>query len=340
MHEHSNNPERKLIVRFFSSIGFIATLVMGCIALTNSDYFLFFTLICSSLIYAWALSVYKNLEKSASAILYNLYALMIYLVLTGGAQGTGPIWIFIVSPVTFSIRGLKRGIVDIVLFLLAVILAFYCAHTFSIYNYQPDQFPYRVIFSFIIVAMLSGFYENSREKYNQKILALSKKNELLATIDPLTGLPNRRFTMNKLSEFKLALTKEQTPFVLILCDVDNFKKVNDEYGHSFGDEALIHLANILKQHIPKNAVASRWGGEEFLIAIPNVFNAKGVEISNKIHAALKQFPVNTSSASLSLTISMGVVQSHESDSIDIDIKRADELLYKAKEQGKNKTCSE
>ena len=117
MHEHSNNPERKLIVRIFSSIGFIATLVMGWIALTNSDYFLFFTLICSSLVYAWALSVYKNLEKSASAILYNLYALMIYLVLTGGAQGTGPIWIFIVSPVTFSIRGLKRGIVDIVLFL-------------------------------------------------------------------------------------------------------------------------------------------------------------------------------------------------------------------------------
>ncbi|KTF14567.1 diguanylate cyclase [Pseudoalteromonas sp. 10-33] len=313
---------------------------MACIAYSNSDYFLFFTLLCSSFIYAWAFSIYKSVEKSASAILYNLYALMIYLVLTGGAQGTGPIWIFIVSPVTFSIRGLRRGIFDILLFLLAVVLAFYCAHTFSFYDYQPSQFPYRILFSFIIVAMLSGFYENSREKYNQKILALSKKNELLATIDPLTGLPNRRYTMNKLKEFKLALTKEQTPFVLILCDVDNFKKVNDEYGHSFGDEALIHLANILNQHTPNNAVASRWGGEEFLIAIPHVFNAKGEEIANKIHAALKQFPVNTSSQSLSLTISMGVVQSRESDSIDLDIKRADELLYKAKEQGKNRTCSE
>ena len=340
MHEYSNNPERKLIVRFFSSIGFIATFVMACIAYSNSDYFLFSTLMCSSFIYAWALSIYKSVEKSASAILYNLYALMIYLVLTGGAQGTGPIWIFIVSPVTFSIRGLRRGIFDILLFLLAVVFAFYCAHTFSFYDYQPSQFPYRILFSFIIVAMLSGFYENSREKYNQKILALSKKNELLATIDPLTGLPNRRYTMNKLKEFKLALTKEQTPFVLILCDIDNFKKVNDEYGHSFGDEALIHLANILNQHIPNNAVASRWGGEEFLIAIPHVFNAKGEEIANKIHVALKQFPVNTSSHSLSLTISMGVVQSRESDSIDIDIKRADELLYKAKEQGKNRTCSE
>ena len=118
MYEYSDNLERKLVVRFFSSIGLIATFSMACIALINSSYLLALTLLTSSFVYLWAFSLVMGLERSATAILYNLYALMFYLVLTGGAQGTGPIWIFIVSPVTYSIRGLKRGTFDIILFLL------------------------------------------------------------------------------------------------------------------------------------------------------------------------------------------------------------------------------
>ena len=339
MYEYSDKTERTLIVRLFSLIGFIATFSMSCIAFTNDEHLLFMMLLCSSFIYIWALISYINVEKSANTILYNLYVLMIYLVLTGGVEGTGPIWIFIVSPVTFSIRGLKRGTFDIVLFLIAVILAFYFADTFDIYNYEPNQYTYRVLFSFIIVAMLSAFYEYTREKYNDKIIALSQKNEVLATIDPLTNLPNRRYTMKKLEEFKLALSRDQTPFVIMLCDVDNFKKINDVYGHDIGDEALTHLANTLKQNIPDKALVSRWGGEEFLIAIPNAVKEKGVEVANKIHASLKNNSICELPESVNLTISIGVIQCLEARSIDLDIKHADELLYTAKEQGKNRTCS-
>ncbi|GAA60618.1 diguanylate cyclase [Pseudoalteromonas sp. BSi20652] len=224
MHEYSDNTERKLIVRLFSSVGFTATFVMACIALINSDYLLSAVLFSSSSVYVLALSLHKSVEKSTSIILYNLYVLMFYLVVTGGVEGTGPIWVFIVSPVTYSIRGLKRGTYDITLFLLFIMFGFYCAEFFNIHHYNPTEFPSRIILTFIIVAMLGGFYEYSREKYNDKIIALSQKNELLATIDPLTSLPNRRYTMGKLEEFKYSLSREQTPFILILCDVDNFKK--------------------------------------------------------------------------------------------------------------------
>jgi len=339
MHKYSDNVERKLIVRFFSSIGFSATFLMACVALINDSYLLSVTLYISSAVYVWAFCIYTKTEKSASAILYNLYALMIYLVLTGGAEGTGPIWIFIVSPVTFSIRGLKRGIFDIVLFLSAITLAFCCAESFNIYNYEPAQFPYRIIFSFILVALLSGYYEHSRAKYSDKIIALSKKNELLATIDPLTNLPNRRYTMNKLVEFKSEHCNKNIPFVLLLVDVDNFKKINDTYGHDFGDQALIHLADIFKESISENTVVSRWGGEEFLIAIPNATISEGTTLAESIHCALRCSPISTPSNSLNLTLSIGAVQSLTDRSIDLDIKNADELLYKAKEQGKNQTCS-
>ncbi len=339
MHKYSDNIERKLIVRFFSSIGFSATFLMACVALINDSYLLSVTLYISSAVYVWAFCIYTKTEMSASAILYNLYALMIYLVLTGGAEGTGPIWIFIVSPVTFSIRGLRRGVCDIILFLSAITLAFYCAESFNIYSYEPAQFPYRIILSFILVALLSGYYEHSRSKYSDKIIALSQKNELLATIDPLTNLPNRRYTMNKLTEFKSNHLDSNIPFVLLLADVDNFKKINDTYGHDFGDEALIHLANIFKESISENTVASRWGGEEFLIALPNASLLDGIKLAESIHGALRHLPINTPSNSLNLTLSIGVIQSVASRSIDLDIKSADELLYKAKKQGKNQTCS-
>ncbi|MEL0632843.1 GGDEF domain-containing protein [Pseudoalteromonas carrageenovora] len=339
MHEYSNNSESRLIVRFFSSIGFIATFSMASLAFINSSYFLACTLIVSSFVYLLAFSLNRGVDKSGAIILYNLYALMFYLVLTGGAQGTGPIWIFIVSPVAYSIRGLKKGTFDIALFLFAVVLGFYCADKFNIYNYNPEQLPLRVILSFIIVALLSGYYEYSREKYSNKILALSLKNEHLATIDPLTNLPNRRFTMDKLATFKNELSSKGIPFVLLLADVDNFKKVNDEFGHDFGDQALIHLAKIYQKNIPKNAIASRWGGEEFLIILPDSNLEKGIKVAEKIHSSLKSSQVEHQNNSVSLTLSIGVISAACGRSIDSDIKLADELLYKAKEQGKNRTCS-
>lgn len=340
MHDYSDVSERKLIVKFFSSIGFCATFAMACIALVNTTYILSSTLFLSAFIYAWAFRINNNVENSASAILYNLYALMIYLVVTGGVQGTGPIWIFIVSPVTFSIRGFRRGIIDIVLFLLAVTLAFYLAQTLNIYHYQPSGLPYRILLSFIIVAMLSGYYEYSRNKYNHKIITLSKKNEYLATIDPLTGLPNRRFIISQLETFKRALCYDETPFVIVLCDVDNFKKINDEYGHGVGDNALVYLADLLKKSLPNDALASRWGGEEFLVAMPNASTKDALEVANTIHTNLSNYPLKTEFGDINMTISIGVVQANEKQTIDLDIKRADELLYKAKEQGKNITCSE
>ena len=339
MYEYSNNSERKLIVRFFSSIGFIATFSMASLAFINSGYLLAFTLVVSSFVYVSAFNIARGLEKSATVILYNLYALMFYLVLTGGAQGTGPIWIFIVSPVTYSIRGLKRGTFDIVLFLLAIILGFYCTDTFNIYDYSPEQFPIRILLAFIIVASLSGYYEFSKEKYSSKIIALSQKNEFLATIDPLTNLPNRRFTMNKLVTFKNELKNNNIPFVILLADVDNFKKINDQYGHDFGDEALIHLAKAFEKSIPQNAIASRWGGEEFLIVIPNATVDEGEQIAEKIHNLLKISAVSLLSDSINITLSIGITSANAERSIDLDIKCADELLYKAKEQGKNRTCS-
>jgi diguanylate cyclase (GGDEF)-like protein len=340
MNDYSNISERKMVIRFFSSIGFIATFLMASTAFINSDYFLAITLTVAAVIFCLAFIGFEKVELAASAILYSLYTLMLYLVLTGGSEGTGPIWIFIVSPVTYSIRGLKRGTIDLILFLLAIIFAFISASVLEIYDYEPTQYPYRIVLSFIIVALLSGYYERSREQHNQKIILLSKKNELLATTDHLTGLVNRRFTMEQLTKFKEQQVKSgETPFI-VLADIDNFKKVNDKYGHNIGDDALVHLANILNSQLPNNAIASRWGGEEFLIAIPNTDRDSVLKITNGIHKNLNDMPLITAAGTINITISMGVTALNTEKTINVDIKQADELLYLAKAQGKNRTCTQ
>ncbi|MDV7105532.1 GGDEF domain-containing protein [Vibrio sp. TH_r3] len=338
MNTYSYSRERTLIVRFFSTIGFIATFAMACVAMSNADIVLGILLLVSAGLYAWAF-LYSAVEKSATTILYNLYCLMLYLVITGGVEGTGPIWIFIVSPVAYSIRGLKKGTIDIVVFLFVVIAGFIITDNYNIYDYQPEALPLRVVISFIIVALLTGFYERLREKYNEEIVALSQKNERLATIDFVTDLPNRRFMMKELVELKHRHKKTKQPYVILLADVDNFKKINDNYGHDLGDEALTQLANILKKSMPTQGIASRWGGEEFLIALPNSDKALGQSIAEKIHAELQKTTIYMNGKSVALTLSIGLVQSQLDKTIAQDIKLADERLYKAKEQGKNRTCS-
>jgi len=326
------------VISLFALVGMFITATMGSFALINHSYILALMLFIASSVYLLGYYVYKkhnNIKLSSAIILYSLYLLMFYLVLTGGVENSGPLWIFIVAPVSVFIHGLKRGLIDIAVFISIVMFIMYMPNETINHAIYPSEFKSRLIYSFLTVTFLSALYEYSREQSYRHTLELSKKYRQLAHFDPLTQLSNRRDALNILAREKARITRNSTPLSIILCDVDHFKQINDKYGHSVGDVVLIELAKIFSQQIREQDCVSRWGGEEFLFILPQTKALNANTIAEKIQRKIHQQPMNINGEEIKVTVSMGIEQLNAEQSIDEMINSADKYLYQAKDAGRN-----
>jgi len=178
--------------------------------------------------------------------------------------------------------------------------------------------------SIIILILLFGYY----------VLEMNEKLKLIASTDKLTRLFNRnKFYEIAPLEIERA-TRYKRPLSLIIFDIDFFKKINDKYGHNIGDYVLKELAKIVKNSVRKNDSIFRWGGEEFIILVPETNIVGAQNLAEKLRKAVENYEFDTVNF---VTISLGVAQYNEDIDKDIDslISRADEALYKSKEAGRN-----
>ena len=164
----------------------------------------------------------------------------------------------------------------------------------------------------------------------QKIEAKLKH---LATIDSLTSIYNRR-KFNEVLSYELR-RDERYPggLSLVICDLDNFKRINDTYGHITGDEVLKSFASMVKDLIRNSDTFARWGGEEFVLLLPETGFETAMQIAEKIRQETENFLF---SDTCTITASFGVTQFLEGDTETALINRADEALYKAKTNGRNR----
>ena len=169
------------------------------------------------------------------------------------------------------------------------------------------------------------------EDYNK---TMDEKNKILAeqaAIDGLTKISNHRILIEEL-ESKIADANRMNNLLSIaLFDLDDFKKVNDSRGHIYGDNVLTDIASIIKKNIRETDIAGRYGGEEFMVILPNTDLIKAVNIAERIRKAVEN---NTFVDGLKMTISGGVKQYEGENLLDF-IHSTDMNLYKAKENGKN-----
>ena len=171
-------------------------------------------------------------------------------------------------------------------------------------------------------------------------LEVSKQRlKRLSETDPMTELCNRRY-FNSASKTILELAKrDRSELSLVMLDIDKFKKINDAYGHGIGDEVIISLSNILLDETRKSDLACRFGGEEFILLLPETSIEGASVIAEKIRRSVEDFSLTLENGSqVKLTISLGLssLDFERDDSIEDIIKRADTALYKAKETGRNK----
>lgn len=160
-----------------------------------------------------------------------------------------------------------------------------------------------------------------------------------ATHDELTGIPNRRHMLTLLAEHALRKERNGPDFMVALADMDYFKSINDRFGHRVGDDALVCFAKQAKMHLRSTDIVGRWGGEEFLIILPESPPGDpniGIE---RLRGALAVTQVSASAPHLRLAFSTGITRYMPGEEIDNVIERADKALYAAKAAGRNQTIA-
>ncbi|MDD4506549.1 MAG: GGDEF domain-containing protein, partial [Sulfurospirillaceae bacterium] len=179
------------------------------------------------------------------------------------------------------------------------------------------------------------------KKVQERTVELQDANEKLTHLsrhDTLTQLHNRLASNEYLHQEFLRMKRTHTPFSVAVLDIDHFKKVNDTYGHDVGDVVLIHVAKILKELARTTDFVARFGGEEFLLILPDTLQEGAYKVAEKIRSAIETSNPPTVK---NITLSIGIATASEEDKHeDYVVKMADKALYQAKNEGRNRVvCS-
>jgi len=187
-----------------------------------------------------------------------------------------------------------------------------------------------------IVGAVEVFGDSTaKKKVENRVVEL----EQLAFRDPLTGLPNRRHIELKVEQGLQEHQRLGRLYGLLMLDVDRFKKVNDTHGHDVGDALLKAVGETMVQGLRTNDIVGRWGGEEFLVLMPDV-NAIGLgDLAERCRVLIAQSSVATGSSWVSVTASIGATVLSHLDTAESAIRRADELMYQSKRSGGDRTTA-
>lgn len=181
---------------------------------------------------------------------------------------------------------------------------------------------------------LNATLEEKVEARTRDLIAANQELELVARRDALTGLGNRRAADERLHESFLQMKRRGSAFSVLLMDIDHFKRVNDTFGHEVGDQVLQHLAGVLRGSVRGTDFIARFGGEEFLVILPDVAEGEAVPVAEKIRSAVAQSMVPEVGR---ITLSIGVAGAGAADAgPDAPVRRADQALYQAKSEGRNR----
>lgn len=200
-------------------------------------------------------------------------------------------------------------------------------------DYIKKPFSNAVLKSRVFVHLKEKQAKDELRLMNESMEANMKKLNVIAYRDALTGLYNRRYVHEQLMQ---DLLKKNTSMVLLMCDIDDFKHINDYYGHEMGDVVLIGIANIMESCHPDLHV-TRWGGEEFLLILTGKTKEEAFNISELVRRNIESFTFTCKQVPFHCTVSIGLSIYDEKLGFKENLDHADQALYVGKRSGKN--CS-
>lgn len=318
------------LLSFFAVRAFLRGDALACYMLAA-----FATLLGANLL--WYL-LRRNDTLLRRGFIVLITALFTYLAVAAIEDGATIMWLYAYPPIIFYISDARAGVIACSGGLAALVLLF------SPLGEMVFDTPYSTGFKLVMLCaltfeMISCYVlDQSRRRSKLGLLKLAADFEYAAKHDALTGLANRREGHAQLEIEYERYRRHGRPFSVVLIDIDLFKKINDTYGHLAGDRMIVMVGETLQAQCRKVDTLARWGGEEFLVILPETDGAEACRTGNRIRKAIADQVVDYEGQALAATISAGVASVREGESMDRLLQRADEALYLAKTSGRNTVC--
>jgi len=341
-HASSGEQEERQISRLLNGLSIMAALFLAGIG-TKAWYadhpvhawvlWLFVVPVVFNMVwYAWK----RDRVVQKAGLLITVGLLFTYLLASGGEGNTGPLWFYVFPPLLFYLTSLKGGTAILLFcYLLAIIVFQFPWLPFVTAEYSTD-FKIRFFATLTFESIFCFVLEAGRLRARNRLLALAKTHERAARTDELTGLANRREMQNRLSTEFSRFKRAGHHFSVVLIDLDLFKRINDDFGHDAGDLVLRQFADLTRTVVRQSDLAARWGGEEFLLLLPDTTLLQALALAERLRAEVASTAFRHQKQKLPVTISAGVCSISKADSVNDLLKQVDIQLYNAKGRGRNR----
>ena len=262
-----------------------------------------------------------------------------------GWQFGFPLYIIALVPcsyyVLYTVKTGRRKIFIATILALFSFASFIGCRIFSLFvmpvyqSFDPTLeaviYNFNTICTYVFLIFFSVSFILEMQNFTRKLEQQNMRLEELANVDPLTGLFNRRYAYAYMEN----MVKRNEAFYIMMCDIDDFKKLNDSYGHDFGDIVLKGVSLIVQEEIAEQGNAFRWGGEEILIFCDNPDAEKAHTLAENIRKRLSEHAFDFNAQPVHSSLTIGVFRYSPGDNIEKTISTADENLYIGKGRGKN-----
>ncbi|WP_404365362.1 GGDEF domain-containing protein [Marinobacter sp.] len=290
-------------------------------------------LVCVNLLVFWRT---RNRNLNKSGMLGIVALLFAYLVTSGGESNTGPLWLYVFPPLVFYLTDLKTGTAMLAGCLVFTAIVFQFPELPFVKAEYHSDFKIRFFATITFESVFCYVLEASRRKARNELVGLAITHEQAARTDELTGLANRRDMQQRLTGEFVRYQRAGHHFSVVLIDLDLFKRINDEYSHTAGDAVLKQFAGLMRDILRQSDLAARWGGEEFLILLPDTSLLQALSLAERLREEVEQTEFLFQGRRLPVSISAGVCSITQSDSVEHLLKQADINLYEAKNAGRNR----
>lgn len=263
--------------------------------------------------------------------------LLVFIVVNGLEQGTGILWLYVFPPMVFYVTSPRAGAVLCLfgLTVMAFLLSPLGPALTPVHEYSPT-FTIVFLFSMGFVMVFSYVLDRSRRRHAERLKQMAEMFEYAAKHDALTGLYNRREGTHRLNAEHARFERTEQPFSVILLDIDHFKRINDTLGHDTGDQVIRTVAERLVTGCRQMDVIARWGGEEFLLILPEANLEDARRTAERVRRLISDQPIHADKRPLEVSCSFGVAEIETDEPTQALLQRVDERLYEAKTSGRNR----